>query len=197
MGHPKTPAEEARPCGFSCKPKDPHSPLRKERPPWTSMSPTSRHPAGIPDEGSPALASGQRPVHWSDADELWVVTRFADISYVSKHQELFTSAEGVRPALGSKLGLIDEAEPRHGHLRAMINRGFTPRMVKKLEETFLEITTEAIDSVAKSGECDFVHRHRGPLAAAADRRDDGHPQEGSGPLSQLVGRHDCRRRQLR
>jgi len=103
------------------------------------------------------------PVYWSEADGLWVVTRFADISYVSKHQELFTSAEGVRPALGTKLGLIDEAEPRHGHLRGMINRGFTPRMVKKLEETFLEITTEAIDAVAKKGECDFVDAIAVPL----------------------------------
>ena len=103
------------------------------------------------------------PVYWSEADELWVITRFADVSYVSKHQELFTSAEGVRPALGSKLGLIDEAEPRHGYLRGMINRGFTPRMVKKLEETFLEITTDAIDAVAKKGECDFVHAIAVPL----------------------------------
>jgi len=103
------------------------------------------------------------PVYWSEADGLWVITRFADISYVSKHQELFTSAEGVRPALGTKLGLIDEAEPRHGHLRGMINRGFTPRMVKKLEETFLEITTEAIDAVAKKGECDFVDAIAVPL----------------------------------
>jgi cytochrome P450 family 142 subfamily A polypeptide 1 len=103
------------------------------------------------------------PVYWSEADGLWIVTRFADITYVSKNQNLFTSAEGVRPALASKLGLIDEAEPRHGHLRAMINRGFTPRMVKKLEAKFLEITRDAIDAVAKKGECDFVHAIAVPL----------------------------------
>ena len=38
--------------------------------------------------------------------------------------------------------LLDEDEPRHTGLRSLINRGFTPRMVKKLEETFLRITTE-------------------------------------------------------
>jgi len=103
------------------------------------------------------------PVYWSETDQLWVVTRFADISYVSKNQSLFTSAEGVRPALDSKLGLIDEPEPRHGHLRAMINRGFTPRMVKKLETTFLEITTEAIDAIGHRGECDFVEAIAVPL----------------------------------
>ena len=96
------------------------------------------------------------PIHWSEKDQLWVVSTFEDVSYVSKHQELFTSALGVRPAMDTKLGLIDEDEPRHGQLRKLINRGFTPRMVKKLEVVFREITQEAIDAVASEGECDFV-----------------------------------------
>ncbi|MCS5637756.1 MAG: cytochrome P450 [Myxococcota bacterium] len=103
------------------------------------------------------------PVYWAEKDELWVVTRFEDITYVSKNQPIFTSAQGVRPALDSRLGLIDEPEPRHGHLRAMINRGFTPRMVKNLETKFLEITTEALDAVAEKGECDFVEEIAVPL----------------------------------
>ncbi|MDE0884438.1 MAG: cytochrome P450 [Myxococcota bacterium] len=116
-------------------------------------------------EMTPRLAwlRDNAPVYWSEKDQLWVVTRFADVSYVSKDQSLFTSDQGVRPALDSRLGLIDEPEPRHGHLRAMINRGFTPRMVKKLEETFLEITTDAIDTIAKKGECDFVESIAVPL----------------------------------
>ncbi|MDG2335394.1 MAG: cytochrome P450 [Myxococcota bacterium] len=116
-------------------------------------------------EMNPRLAwlRDNAPVYWSEKDQLWVITRFADVSYVSKDQSLFTSDQGVRPALDSRLGLIDEPEPRHGHLRAMINRGFTPRMVKKLEETFVEITTDSIDAIAKSGECDFVESIAVPL----------------------------------
>ena len=102
-------------------------------------------------------------VHWSPKDRLWVVTRFEDVAFVSKHQDLFTSAEGVRPNNPAKLGLIDEAEPKHGKLRNMINKGFTPRMVKKLEETFTEITTECIDAVIAKGECDFVEDIAVPL----------------------------------
>ncbi len=103
------------------------------------------------------------PVYWSEKDQVWVVTRYEDVEYVSKHQELFTSAEGVRPNNPAKLGLIDEAEPKHGNLRKLINRGFTPRMVKKLEEVFLEITNEALDAVAAKGECDFVEDIAVPL----------------------------------
>src|SRR5262245_8991721 len=103
------------------------------------------------------------PVRWSETDQVWLVTRYADVAYVSKHQELFTSSEGVRPGYGVKIGLIDEAEPRHGELRALINRGFTPRMVKQLEQVFRRLTTRAIDSIAGSPECDFVASVSVPL----------------------------------
>ncbi len=118
------------------------------------------------DENMPARMKWLRendPVHWSEPDGLWVVSRFEDVSYVSKNQQLFTSARGVRPGNDARLGLIDEGEPRHGQLRKLINRGFTPRMVKKLEKAFREITTEAIDAIAKDGQCDFVHDIAVPL----------------------------------
>jgi len=103
------------------------------------------------------------PVHWSEKDRCWVVSKFEDVSYVSKHQDLFTSAQGVRVGNAPKIGLIDEGEPRHGKLRGLINKGFTPRMVKKLELAFREITTEAIDAVARQGEADFVEDIAVPL----------------------------------
>jgi cytochrome P450 family 142 subfamily A polypeptide 1 len=103
------------------------------------------------------------PVHWSEKDGLWLVSRFEDVSYVSKDQELFTSAHGVRPGNLAKIGLIDEGEPRHAQLRKLVNRGFTPRMVKKLESVFRDLTTEAIDAVAGLGECDFVSALSVPL----------------------------------
>ena len=97
------------------------------------------------------------PVFWSEKSGYWIISTFEHVSCVSKHQELFTSGQGVRPDLPIKLGLIDEPEPRHGQLRGLINRGFTPRMVSKLEETFKEIVSETIDAVAKEGHCDFVN----------------------------------------
>lgn len=103
------------------------------------------------------------PVHWSEKDEVWVLSKYEDVAYVSKNQQLFTSEHGVRPHQRTKLGLIDEGEPRHGQLRNLINRGFSPRMVKKLEAVFREITNDAIDAVAKQGNCDFVEDIAVPL----------------------------------
>ena len=103
------------------------------------------------------------PVHWSEKDDLWLVTKFEDVAFVSKHQELFTSALGVRPSNPAKIGLIDDSEPHHTELRNLINRGFTPRMVRKLETAFRTIVTESIDAVAGRGECDFVREIAVPL----------------------------------
>ncbi len=103
------------------------------------------------------------PVHWSHKDEVWLIAKFEDIEYVSKHQELFTSGQGVRPGGANKIGLIDEEEPRHAQLRGLINGGFTPRTVEKLEIVFREITTETLDKIANQGECDFVEDIAVPL----------------------------------
>jgi len=103
------------------------------------------------------------PVHWSERDGLWIVSKYEDVAQVSKDQGLFTSAHGVRPGNPAKLGLIDEAEPRHTQLRNLINKGFTPRMVKRLEVAFRSIVTESLDRIAAAGECDFVEDVAVPL----------------------------------
>lgn len=103
------------------------------------------------------------PVHWSPCDRLWLVTKFNDVAHVSKNQTLFTSAEGVRPGLAAKIGLIDDGEPRHGQLRKFLSRGFTPRMVQKLEENFRQTVIQTLGLIADKGTCDFAQDVAVPL----------------------------------
>ena len=106
------------------------------------------------------------PVHWSEKDGCWIVSKYEDVAHVSKDQGLFSSAHGVRLGNAPRIGLIDEGEPRHGKLRSLINKGFTPRMVKKLEVAFRGIVTEALDAIAAKGHCDFVEDVAVPLPLA-------------------------------
>jgi len=104
------------------------------------------------------------PVYWSEKTQAYILTRYEHVAYASKHNELFCSGEGVLPGrINAKIGMIDEDEPRHGEMRGLINRGFTPRMVRKWEEVFDQITDEAIDAIAGKGECDFVEDIAVPL----------------------------------
>jgi cytochrome P450 len=62
-------------------------------------------------------------------------------------------------------------------LRKLINKGFTPRRVDKLEVVFREITTRAIDVIADAGECDFVASVSVPLPILLIAEMMGIPQE--------------------
>jgi cholest-4-en-3-one 26-monooxygenase len=46
--------------------------------------------------------------------------------------------------------------PKHTKLRLLVNKGFTPRMIGRLEEHIRDITKSIVDGVAARGECDFV-----------------------------------------
>ena len=37
------------------------------------------------------------PIHWDERNELWVISRHADVSHISRNQELYSAAAGVRP----------------------------------------------------------------------------------------------------
>jgi len=103
------------------------------------------------------------PVCWSETSGLFIVSKYEDIVEISKDPELYCSGEGIRPGIPVRQALIDEDDPKHCQLRRTINRGFTPRMVKLLEEKFETITREAIDRIAQHGHCDFVSSIAVPL----------------------------------
>jgi cytochrome P450 family 142 subfamily A polypeptide 1 len=83
---------------------------------------------------------------------------------ISKDNKLFCSGQGVLPDPRiTNIGMIDEDEPHHSEMRGLVNRGFTPRMVGQWETIFKQITDEAIDAIAQTGECDFVEDIAVPL----------------------------------
>jgi cytochrome P450 family 142 subfamily A polypeptide 1 len=96
------------------------------------------------------------PVYRDEAHGLWVLSKYEDVVYVSKHPELFCSGKGVRPNSAQLISIVSMDEPRHGQLRRLVNRGFTPRLVSLLEPRIREVVQRSIDAVAPRGHCDFV-----------------------------------------
>ncbi|MBS1264936.1 MAG: Methyl-branched lipid omega-hydroxylase [Acidimicrobiaceae bacterium] len=92
----------------------------------------------------------------------WAVTRHADVIEASRRADLFCSGHGTNipdlpPEFNEFFGsMINMDDPRHGRLRRIVSAGFTPRMMKRLEEHVEETAAAVIDSVAGLGECDFV-----------------------------------------
>src|SRR5215472_282162 len=94
----------------------------------------------------------------------WAVTRYHDVVAVSRDWATFSSErrgallrEPPEEALAhQRLMMLNMDPPRHAKLRALVNKGFTPRTVSLLTEPVRRICAGLIDTAAERGECDFV-----------------------------------------
>jgi methyl-branched lipid omega-hydroxylase len=93
----------------------------------------------------------------------WALTRYADVMQVSRDPDTFHSAPtstvgDIPPEIAEWLGsMINMDAPKHTKLRLIVNRGFTPRQVAKIEDNVRTQAREIVSRVAMlGGECDFV-----------------------------------------
>jgi len=90
------------------------------------------------------------------------LVRHADVVEASKNPSLFCSSKGsniadLPPEMLEFFGsMINMDDPRHARLRRIVGRGFTPRMVEKLNDDIVTKAHGVIDGVADRGSIDFV-----------------------------------------
>ena len=97
----------------------------------------------------------------------WVLTRYADIRELLRHQEVRSDARGVDVFdVGSKGRHFVEMQrntllflppEKHDRVRGLISRVFTPRSVETREGRIREVIEEMIDRVEPNGRMDVVH----------------------------------------
>jgi cytochrome P450 len=102
----------------------------------------------------------------------WALTRYDDIVYASRQPELFRSGMGADlagfPAEVRRFhdSIIQMDDPRHARLRDLIQRGFTARMVRQIEDQVRNKARAIVDGLLErhpDGECDFVDEVAAPL----------------------------------
>lgn len=101
---------------------------------------------------------------WPDLRGFWLVTRYDDLQAISRDQATFSSERGttivrdIAPEMLDQLRLwmINQDHPRHTRLRKLVNAGFTPRMIGRMERHIRDLTRGVVDGIAKRGDCDFV-----------------------------------------
>ncbi len=103
------------------------------------------------------------PVYWDAASDAWVVSRYRDVVHVSKRSDVFSAEPSILPNRDMQISIACMDNPRHQRLRKLINKGFTPRMVGKLEPKARAILTECLDAIADKGSCDLVRDVAVPL----------------------------------
>jgi cytochrome P450 family 142 subfamily A polypeptide 1 len=105
------------------------------------------------------------PVHWDERNNLWVISKYEDVSYVERQPELFCSGQGIRPKGGGagNLSIVSLDDPEHARQRRLVSRGFTPSRISQMFDHVRELARGLVDAVAARGECDFVEDIAKPL----------------------------------
>lgn len=120
------------------------------------------------------------PVHWDEPMGFWALTRYADIVTALRNSR-FSKAQGIKTALNrlpeteqemakpvyhlfSKQMLYADP-PYHTHLRGLVNKAFTPRMVERMRPHIQQIVDELLDAVQEHGRMDVIRQFAYPLPA--------------------------------
>jgi cholest-4-en-3-one 26-monooxygenase len=123
--------------------------------------------AGVPHEMFEVLRR-EAPVWFhpraGDVEGFWCIVKYADLVELSRDPGHASSAlGGITLHDGSPEDLEMQRQmmlmmdpPKHTKLRLLVNKGFTPRMIGKLEDHIRDVTRSIVDAVAARGECDFV-----------------------------------------
>ncbi|MFI0963764.1 cytochrome P450 [Streptomyces sp. NPDC021080] len=141
------------------------------------------------------------PVHWIpqqpgvagfEDDGYWAVTRHSDVKYVSTHPELFSSFLNTAVIRFNehiqreqievqRLIMLNMDPPEHTRVRQIVQRGFTPRAIRSLEDALraraASIVANALAQAAPDGSFDFVTQVACELPLQAIAELIGVPQE--------------------
>jgi cytochrome P450 len=125
-------------------------------------------------ESSFAVLRAERPVSWhppvedalmTDPDDpgYWALTRRDDIVAVSRNNEVFLSGKGVifenvpEELLEASQSFLAMDPPRHTFLRKLVSAAFTPRQVRRIEDSIKANAKIVVDELKTAGSgADFV-----------------------------------------
>ena len=123
-------------------------------------------------EGAYLTLRNERPIayfeemdlgFWPQGPGYYAISRFNDVVEVSRNPEIFSSASGAttivdlpQPFLDYFGGMINADDPKHGRLRRIVLRAFTPRRLALIEREISKCASDLIDIAREKGEFDFV-----------------------------------------
>ena len=125
----------------------------------------------------------RHPANEEEPDGFWVVSSYEHISEAHRVGTLFSHQTGpgrngaggialndIAPGRGPGLQMVMTDPPQHTRYRKLVNTGFTPRMIRRMEEVMRLRTSIILDRICEQGSADFVVDVAAelPLMAIAD-----------------------------
>ena len=145
--------------------------------------------AGVPYEWFAELRR-EAPVFWHPEESaprggFWAITRYDDCVQVNRDWEHFSSARrgSLFPEMDDdqlaqqQLMMLNMDPTMHTRYRRLVNKGFTPKMVRDLEQQIVGYADGIIDAVCERGTADFVEEISAELPLLVIAELLGVPQE--------------------
>jgi len=135
----------------------------------------------------------EAPVYWSPRDEVWAISKYEDIRWISKQPELFSNryhiyvagamVDDIGQGIPDDTGMPRRAElrrvagmgplyvdnlvmadgARHRFLRKIAGHAFTPKAINEIESEVQRIAVELFDAIPEDVELDFIDTVAAPL----------------------------------
>ena len=122
------------------------------------------------------------PVHWNEKYNLWVLTRYEDVVWCTRHNEVFSSAvfkndpRDPYPQIDeSDMGLYDDLRkffaswfiqhdrPVHMDMRRVLHGYFTPKAMEEWRPMVKSVIKDLLDEADEQGEMDIMRDFATPL----------------------------------
>jgi cytochrome P450 len=105
----------------------------------------------------------EAPVYYNETHNFWALSRHADVINAFRDADLYSSAEGVSldasatgPHAHKTMSFLAMDQPRHGKMRRLVSKGFTPHRVQDLEPRVRAITDTHLATALELGSFDFI-----------------------------------------
>jgi cytochrome P450 PksS len=125
-----------------------------------------------------AMLRAYEPVYRARMGRLegWLLTRYDDVLSALKDPRLAKDMRRVQGAaemskrpwmpefvLALQNNMLDQDDPKHARLRALVHRAFTPARIEGLRSRILAIANELLDAVQARGEMELIRDFALPL----------------------------------
>lgn len=110
----------------------------------------------------------EAPVYADPVNQIWGISRHADVLRVERDAARYSSARGSRPFIEMGASMINRDDPRHIRQRKLVSGRFLPRAVRRHEERVRAIVADLIAPVAAAAPTqavDVVQQLAAPLPA--------------------------------
>jgi cytochrome P450 len=156
---------------YSAPARCPHNHLAEEFNPWGGAYLDDPYPFF-------AHARQQQPVFYSPDVDMWIISRYDDISTVLRDPRRFSAANATSPVsqftpearqilidggYTIKPTLTNNDPPAHTRVRSHINKAFSARRVAQMEPRIREYANALLDAFVSHGQADLVRQFAYPL----------------------------------